>query len=82
MSVMFAVWMGVGSATGAGHAMALWRTTRRGDADWGLPWRLPLVAITLVTAAFAGRLAPAALGWAAGLVVTGVILLVSQQPWK
>lgn len=83
MSVMFVVWMGVGAAAGGGHALALWRTTRRtGHADWGLPWHLPLVAITLVIAAFIGRLTPSAIGWAAGLLVTGFVLLVSQRQWK
>lgn len=82
MSVMFVVWMGVGAATGVGHAVAVWRTTRRGaHAGWGLPWRLPLVGVTLVIAALVGRLVPAAIGWAGGLAITGVVLLASQRRW-
>ena len=83
MSIIFLLWLAIGAATGASHAAALWRTARRPTrADWGFPWRLPLVAVTLVVAALVGRLVPAATGWAAGLVVTGVIFLVSQGRWK
>ena len=82
MSPMFFLWMGLGAATGVSHATALWRTARRADRGlWGI-WRVPLVAVTLVVAALAGRLPPAAIGWAAGLLVTGAILLVSQRQWK
>jgi hypothetical protein len=48
---------------------------------WGI-WRLPLVAVTLVSAALAGRLLPASIGWVAGLLIGGVIFLVSQRQWK
>jgi hypothetical protein len=77
------VWVVVGTAVGVSHATALWRTAHRwnGTGWWGFAWRLPLVGITLVVAALVGRLVPAAVGWAAGLAVTGVIFLVSQR-WK
>ena len=83
MSVTVLLWLAIGSATGASHAAALWRTARRSThAEWGFLWRLPIVATTLVVAALVGRLVPAAIGWAAGLGVTAVILLVSQGRWK
>ena len=83
MSIVSVLWLAVGATTGASHAAALWRTARRPTrADWGFPWRLPLVAVTLVVAALVGRLVPAAIGWAAALLVTAVILLVSQGRWK
>ena len=75
------VWAVVGTAVGVSHATALWRTAHRWNGWWGFAWRLPLVGITLVVAALVGRLVPAAVGWAAGLAVTGVIFLVSQR-WK
>ena len=83
MSITFFLWLAIGSATGASHAAALWRTVGRPTrGDWGFLWRLPLVAVTLVVAALVGRLVPAAVGWAAGLVVTGAILLMSKGRWK
>ena len=82
MTLMSSVWMVIGAATGAGHATALWRTAHRtGRADWGFPWRVPVVLVTLVVAALVGRLLPAAIGWAVGLVITGVILLASRR-WR
>lgn len=82
MSPIFFLWVGIGAATGVSHATALWRTARRVDRGlWGI-WRLPLVAVTLVSAALAGRLLPAAIGWVAGLLIGGVIFLVSQRQWK
>ena len=83
MSITFVVWLAIGSATGASHAVALWRTARRPTrGDWGFLWRLPLVAATLVVAALVGGLVPAVIGWAAGLVMTSAIFLVSQRRWK
>ena len=83
MSIVFVLWVAIGVATGASHAMALWRTAHRPTrADWGFPWRLPLVAVTLVVAALVGRLIPAAIGWAAGLVMTGAILVGGLARWK
>lgn len=82
MNLMFLLWIAIGAATGASHAAALWRTAHGArSADWSFPWRLPVVAITLVISALVGRLVPAAIGWAAGLVLTGVGFLVSKRRW-
>ena len=83
MSAMFLLWMAIGVAVGVAHARALWRTAhcRNGAAWYGVAWRLPLVGIVLVVSALVGRLLPATVGWAAGLVFAGVIFLVSQRRW-
>ena len=83
MSAIVLLWVVIGTAVGVSHATALWRGAHRlnGTGWWGFAWRLPLVGITLVVAALVGQLVPATVGWAAGLAVTGVILLGSQR-WK
>ena len=83
MTAMFVVWLVIGVAVGVSHARALWRSAHRvnGTAWWGFAWRLPLVGITLVVAALVGRLLPTTIGWAGGLAVTGVVLLLVQRRW-
>lgn len=82
MSITFLVWLAIGAAVGASHARALWRTAHcPSDAIWDFLRRLPLVAVTLIVATRAGRLTPAASGWAAGLLLTAVTLAVERKRW-
>ena len=83
MSTMFVLWVAIGVAVGVSHARALWRSAHRTHdvGWWGVAWRLPLVGITLVIAAFAGRLIPAVVGWAGGLAITSAVLLLGQRRW-
>ena len=82
MNLMFLLWMAIGAATGAVHATALRHAARRWDrTGWGFLWRVPLVVVTLVVAALAGRLFPAALGWMAGLALTSLVFLMGQRRW-
>lgn len=81
MSAWFLLWIGLGVATGAVHGTALWQAAHDTTVRLRFPWRLPMVAITLVVAALVGRILPAAAGWAGGLAATSILFLARQRRW-
>ena len=82
MSVRVILWIAIGIATGVTHAVSLWRSAHaHGMPEFGVVWRLPLVAAVLVFAALTQGLIPAVLGWAAGLAAASVVYLVRTRRW-
>ena len=82
MSVRAMLWIAMGIAAGATHAVALWRSTHASKIQgWGVVWRLPAVAVVLVFAAFAHALLPAVIGWLVGLTTASVLSLVRTRRW-
>jgi len=75
MTVMAAAWIVLGAAAGATHSAALWRAAGHVRAmPLATLWRWPVVVGVLVAAALAGRLLPAAGGWAGAFAGTSTML--------
>lgn len=77
MSLGLVLWFALGVAAGMAHAAGLWQSThRRREGAGSAAWRIPVVVGVLAAAAIAGRLLPAAGGWACGLAGASARLLV------
>jgi hypothetical protein len=71
------LWTVLGVVAGGAQASALWHVARRRCASTAATaWRLPAVVAILAGAALAGRLLPAASGWAGGLLVAVTLILL------
>jgi hypothetical protein len=80
MNLIFVPWIGLGLLAGAAHAAALWQAAR----GWrrspvATLWRWPLAIAALASAAMAGRILPAAVGWAIGMAGATSLIFVRRR---